>query len=71
MPVTAKDAPADWRPGDHDAIRLPKDHADRVYPCAGCGTLRSKDEGGTTFVVCDGCWNHHCKPKRRAKCPKK
>lgn len=29
----------------------------RIYPCDGCGKLRSKDEGGTTFTVCDECWD--------------
>lgn len=27
------------------------------YPCAKCGKLRTKDEGGTTFTVCDTCWD--------------
>jgi hypothetical protein len=29
----------------------------RKYPCIKCGKLRTKDEGGTTFTVCDGCWD--------------
>lgn len=29
---------------------------ERKYPCADCGTMRSKNEGGTTFTVCDECW---------------
>lgn len=29
----------------------------RIYPCAKCGVLRSKSEGGTTFTVCDECWD--------------
>jgi hypothetical protein len=37
----------------------PKD--ERKYPCADCGTMRSKSEGGTTFTVCDACFD-----KRRA-----
>jgi len=28
-----------------------------LYPCAECGRLRTKDEGGTTFTVCDECWD--------------
>ena len=40
-----------------DKIREPNDDNDRVYPCAKCGTLRSKREGGTTFTVCDDCWD--------------
>jgi DNA-directed RNA polymerase subunit M/transcription elongation factor TFIIS len=33
------------------------DPNDRVYPCRRCGKLRSKNEGGTTFTVCDECWD--------------
>lgn len=29
----------------------------RIYPCADCGKMRSKNEGGTTFTVCDDCWD--------------
>jgi hypothetical protein len=29
---------------------------EKLYPCAECGKLRTKDEGGTTFTVCDECW---------------
>ena len=29
----------------------------RIYPCEGCGKMRTKAEGGTTFTVCDACWN--------------
>ena len=29
----------------------------RKYPCDMCGKLRSKDEGGTVFTVCDECWD--------------
>lgn len=29
---------------------------DRIYPCDMCGVLRSKNEGGTVFTVCDDCW---------------
>jgi hypothetical protein len=28
-----------------------------TYPCADCGTPRTKAEGGTTFTVCDECWD--------------
>lgn len=35
------------------------------YPCAECGKLRTKDEGGTTFTVCDECWNERHKPKNK------
>lgn len=30
-----------------------------TYACDDCGTLRTKDEGGTVFTVCDECWNKH------------
>lgn len=29
----------------------------RIYPCIECGVMRSKNEGGTTFTVCDECWD--------------
>lgn len=29
----------------------------RIYPCADCGKMRTKEEGGTTFTVCDECWD--------------
>jgi len=31
----------------------------RIYPCADCGIMRSKAEGGTVFTVCDACWKIH------------
>jgi hypothetical protein len=34
----------------------PADDA-RIYPCADCGLMRSRSEGGTTFTVCDVCWD--------------
>jgi len=43
------------------ALIVPKDKPpngdDRVYPCDECGKMRSKNEGGTTFTVCDECWD--------------
>lgn len=30
---------------------------ERIYPCARCGVMRSKAEGGTVFTVCDECWD--------------
>jgi hypothetical protein len=30
-----------------------------LYPCDECGTMRTKAEGGTTFTVCDACWEKH------------
>jgi hypothetical protein len=33
-----------------------------LYPCDDCGTMRTKAEGGTTFTVCDACWEKHYRP---------
>jgi len=33
-----------------------KSEDDRIYPCAECGVMRTKAEGGTTFTLCDACW---------------
>jgi len=32
---------------------------ERKYPCLACGKLRSADEGGTVFTVCDECWKKY------------
>lgn len=37
---------------------------DRIYPCADCGMMRTKDEGGTIFTVCEACWDKHYHPGR-------
>ena len=29
----------------------------RPHPCAECGVLRTKSEGGAVFTICDGCWD--------------
>ena len=42
------------------AQQPPKDQ----YPCNDCGKLRSKAEGGTTFSICDECWDKKY-PKER------
>ena len=31
----------------------------RIYPCAACETMMSKDEGGTVFSICEKCWDKH------------
>lgn len=37
-----------------------------MYPCIRCGVFRTKAEGGTTFTVCDKCWDiEHEKAKQR------
>ncbi len=38
------------------AILSPHPQPEKTYPCSMCGKLRTKDEGGTTFTVCDECW---------------
>ncbi|RPJ36947.1 MAG: hypothetical protein EHM35_07250 [Planctomycetaceae bacterium] len=42
----------------------PPEPAEPKYPCDCCGLLRTKAEGGTTFTVCDHCWDNckHGKP---------
>ncbi|MBK8006787.1 MAG: hypothetical protein IPK12_23645 [Gemmatimonadetes bacterium] len=45
-----------------DAIRralpaTPAPETEPTYPCVECGKLRTKAEGGTTFTVCDACWD--------------
>jgi hypothetical protein len=36
-----------------------------IYACVKCGKMRTKTEGGTTFSVCDECWdkNHPKQPQ--------
>jgi hypothetical protein len=38
----------------------PPPAAEPKYPCDCCGLPRTKSEGGTTFTVCDHCWDN-CK----------
>ena len=38
--------------------RIENESDERIYPCADCGLLRSKAEGGTVFTVCDDCWDN-------------
>jgi hypothetical protein len=40
-------------------IRKTENDDDEVYPCDDCGKLRSKNQGGTTFTLCDECWEKH------------
>lgn len=54
---------ADKRRYSTDAIHVPMDDNDEVYPCADCGVLRSKKQGGTTFTVCDECWHKYWRPE--------
>lgn len=36
-----------------------KKQKETLYPCADCGLKRTTAEGGTTFTVCDKCWDKH------------
>ena len=38
-----------------------------TYPCAECGAPRTKEEGGTTFTVCDACWERASHPPAEPK----
>jgi hypothetical protein len=39
---------------------------DCVYPCIYCDVLRTREEGGAMFTVCNECWlkNHQPRPQR-------
>ena len=44
------------------------------YPCDRCGKSRTKAEGGTTFTVCDECWDAtmgepEAKPRKKPRKP--
>lgn len=45
--------------GIKDIQRVLYDKQLKIYPCADCGLLRSEDEGGKIFTVCDICWDKH------------
>ena len=32
------------------------DVEERIYPCLKCSKMRTKAEGGTTFSICEDCW---------------
>lgn len=55
--------PKEWFTSGYAIVKKPiqptkqEDLNARIYPCMRCGTLRSKAEGGTTFTVCDECWD--------------
>ena len=33
------------------------DVEERIYPCIKCSKMRTKAEGGTTFSICEDCWD--------------
>ena len=35
---------------------------EKLYPCLNCDKMRTKDEGGTVFTVCDSCWDIYKSP---------
>ncbi len=41
------------------AILPPPETSPPTYPCADCGAPRTRAEGGTTFKVCEACWDKH------------
>lgn len=45
--------------------QLPDLGKQALYPCADCGLKRTAAEGGTTFTVCDKCWDKHYSARRR------
>ena len=59
---------------DKDIVAILSKKEEQQYPCADCGKLRTKAEGGTTFTVCDKCWDKKYKktqPKLMPKVPEK
>ena len=42
-----------------------KPQGEPQYPCDECGAMRTKAEGGTTFSVCDACWDKKYPSKPR------
>lgn len=38
-------------------MTLIEDKDTKIYPCTKCGVMRSKNQGGTVFTVCDECWD--------------
>jgi hypothetical protein len=52
---------------NQDAVAAEREriyNQESVYPCAECGKLRTKDQGGTTFTVCDACWDKPIRARR-------
>jgi hypothetical protein len=54
-----------WKMAEAEVERLEgaRQERERVYPCADCGVMRSKAEGGAVFTVCDECWNRAREPR--------
>lgn len=43
--------------GSQNTDSQPLADDERKYPCEKCGALRTKAEGGTTFTICEECWD--------------
>jgi hypothetical protein len=52
-----------------DASVTRRDENEPMYPCIRCGKCRTKAEGGTTFTVCDTCWDATMKPNAISPTP--
>lgn len=48
-------------------FKVKKEWLEELYPCADCGLLRTKDEGGITFTICDKCWDKRHKKESLSK----
>lgn len=46
----------DWASVLQARKALNHNESEKTYPCEICGELRTAAEGGTTFTVCDACW---------------
>lgn len=53
-------APSSTRDPQRPAVAAPE--KDRIYPCQRCGKPRTMADGGTTFTVCDSCWETGSQP---------
>ena len=57
------------RLGAVEKAQQPQKPAEPIYPCQKCGKLRTKAEGGTTFTLCEKCWDKYyskpAEPKER------
>jgi hypothetical protein len=56
-PTSVERERAEIRNGASHPARLALAAEESIYPCAKCGVLRTKSEGGTIFTVCDACWD--------------
>ena len=64
IPVADETGPQQRGPTFSAVTQKPAESG-RIYPCRKCGKLRTKAEGGTTFTVCDDCWDE--RPQKPAE----